>query len=239
MSSKTRFSLVLAVVMLPPWILATQDTPSIPVDEIVRKFAENEKAARSAWEKHSYRLELTAQELDSRNRVLGEGRYVSDVAPVQAGNRSETKLPSVPPTLKRINLTSEDMKDFREIVPFSLTTEAIQEYDTTYVGTETINEGNCFVFEVKPKKTEKGQRYFQGRIWVENQTFHIVKTIGKSAPDIRQNGRENLFPAYATTRERIGGHWFPTVAEADQDLSFSNLSVRVRVSVRYSNYSKP
>ena len=36
----------------------------------------------------------------------------------------------------------------------------------------------------RPKKIEGKKRYFQGRIWVDDHDFQIVKTYGKAVPDI-------------------------------------------------------
>jgi len=238
MLSQRRFSFLLALLAACSALVAAQDKPSIPVEEIVKRFAENEKEAKRAWEKYGYRLELRVQELDSKNAVGGEYRYMADIAPVQAGKRVERVVSAPPPTLKRIGLTSEDVKDFRETLPFVLTSDEIQKYDVKYVGTETVNARNCFVFDVKPKKTEKGQRYFYGKIWVEDQGLHIVKSVGKSGPDIRNDGAENLFPTLETNREMIGNYWFPVTAEGTGTLKFSNVSQRIRTSVKFTNYNE-
>ena len=59
---------------------------------------------------------------------------------------------------------------------------------------------------MSPKKIEKDQRYFEGKIWVDDQDLQIVKTYGKSVPDIRRRGdSENLFPKFETYREQIDG----------------------------------
>src|SRR6266849_230198 len=66
-------------------------------------------------------------------------------------------------------------------------------------------------FDVAPKAIEKNQRYFQGRIWVDDKDLNIVKTDGKAVPDIKKKGQENVFPRFETFRENIEGHfWFPT-----------------------------
>ena len=60
------------------------------------------------------------------------------------------------------------------------------------------------MFDIAPKKIEGKKRYFQGRIWVDDKDFQIVKTYGKSVPDItRKRGNENLFPKFTTYREQV------------------------------------
>src|SRR5437867_3431374 len=74
-----------------------------------------------------------------------------------------------------------------------------------------------YVFDATPKQLEKGKRYFQGRIWVDDHDFQIVRMAGKSVPDIlpkkhgKGKGQENLFPKFTTYREQIDGkYWYPT-----------------------------
>ena len=85
---------------------------------------------------------------------------------------------------------------------------------------------------------EKNRRYFEGRIWVDDHDFQIVKTYGKNVPDIRK-GQENLFPRFTTYREQIDGrYWFPTYTRADDTLHFKNQDVDIRMVVRYQNYKR-
>ena len=68
--------------------------------------------------------------------------------------------------------------------------------------------------------------------------MNIVKTLGKAVPDIRQGNAENLFPRFEVNREQTGGYWFPSNATADETLSFSTSSVRIRVNITYTNYDE-
>src|SRR5215472_5698852 len=50
-------------------------------------------------------------------------------------------------------------------------------YDFSYVRREFLGEVRCLVFDVNPRvRSEKGR--FVGRIWVEDQDFHIVRFNG-------------------------------------------------------------
>ena len=53
-----------------------------------------------------------------------------------------------------------------------------------YIGQQQEDELHCYVFDIAPKKIEGKKRYFQGRIWVDDHDFQIVKTYGKTVPDI-------------------------------------------------------
>ena len=69
---------------------------------------------------------------------------------------------------------------------------------------------------MKPKKMVKGERYFEGEIWVDDRDFQIVKTYGKGVGIIKKS-KDNQFPKFETYREQIDGkYWFPTYTHADE-----------------------
>jgi hypothetical protein len=137
-------------------------------------------------------------------------------------------------------MTKEDIDDIQNRLPFVLTTDEITEYQINYVGQQQQDELHCYVFDLAPKTIQKGQRYFQGRIWVDDHDFQIVKTSGETVPQIRpKKGQENLFPRFTTWREQVDGrYWFPTYTRADDTLHFSTGDVRVREIVKYANYKR-
>ena len=83
----------------------------------------------------------------------------------------------------QIGLTREDYEDFRNKLPFVLTTEDIPKYNLLYVGAQKVDELDTYVFDLAPKTIEKGQRYFQGRAWVDAKDLQVVKTCGKTVPE--------------------------------------------------------
>ena len=218
---------------------AAQEQPPIPIDEIIRRFSEKEKQFKTARASYTYRQDVKVQELDGNDRVAGEYNQVSDIIFDSTGKRTE-KIVYVPRvTLQRIGMTSEDLQDLREIQPFVLTSDDIQKYNLKYGGKEKIDEIDCYVFDVSPKKIEKNQRYFEGRIWVDDQDYQIVKTYGKAVPDLRGSAGENLFPKFETYRQQIDGlYWFPTYTRAVDTLRFASGPVRMREIIKYDNYKK-
>ena len=180
-----------------------QEQPPIPPDEIIRKFSEKEKQFRIARGAYTYRQDVKVQELNANDRVLGEYRSVSDIIFDSSGKRTERIVYAPADTLKGFTLSPEDLQDLREIQPFVLTSDEINKYKLNYLGKELIDDIDCFAFDVEPKVLEKGQRYFQGRIWVDDRDIQIVKTYGKAVPDIRKGNNENLFPRFETYREQI------------------------------------
>src|SRR5438034_11496349 len=102
-----------------------------------------------------------------------------------------------------------------------------------------VDDIDCFVFDVAPKTMEKGQRYFQGQIWVDDKDLQIVKTYGKAVPDIRGKGPENLFPRFETYREQGDGlYWSLAYTRAVDTLQFSSGAQRIRQIIKYDNYKK-
>jgi hypothetical protein len=215
-----------------------QEQPSIPVDEIIRKFAEKEKQFKIARAAYTYQQDVKVQELDGNDRVRGEFNQVSEITFDSAGKRIERIVRAPRVTLERISMSAQDLQDLREIQPFVLTADDIQKYDLKYQGKEKIDEIECYVFDVSPKKIEKDQRYFEGKIWVDDQDLQIVKTYGKAVPDIKKKGEENLFPKFETYREQVDEYWFPTYTRAVDTLQFSTGPVRMREIIKYDKYKK-
>ena len=214
--------------------------PSIPIDQIIRKFAEREAEFRVERDNYTYTQTFVIQTIDDYSgRPDGEHRMTSDILFTPAGKRYEKVISAPQPTLERISLSQQDLDDLEHVQPFVLTTEELPKYDIKYVGRQQLDELNTYVFDVGPKTIEKNQRYFQGRIWVDEKDLEIVKTDGKAVPDIRKKGQENVFPRFETFRENIEGHyWFPTYTHSEDTLHFSTGDVRIRMTVRYENYKR-
>jgi hypothetical protein len=119
-----------------------------------------------------------------------------------------------------------------------LTTPDIPKYNIKYQGRQKVDEIGTYVFNISPKVMEKGERYFEGEIWVDDRDFQIVKTYGKAVPDIRK-GAENLFPRFETYRQQVDGkYWFPAWTGADDTLYFNSGPQRIRMIVRYEDYKQ-
>ena len=137
--------------------------------------------------------------------------------------------------LRSLRVSKEDLDDAIYRQPFVLTTLELPNYRIEYRGEKLIDELYTYEFDVEPRKIEKGQRYFKGRIWVDDIDFQIVMTQGKVVPDYSNN----KFPKFETVREQIDGdYWFPTWTEADDILQFGQRRVRIRELITYENFKK-
>ena len=212
--------------------------------EIIQKFAAREEIFRQARNNYVYTQDITVQELDGAT-VSGEFRLVQDITYDDKGVRQENVTYAPQNSLRQIILSREDYEDFRSKMAFIMTTADLPEYNLLYVGQQRQDEIETYVFDVAPKTIVKGQRYFQGRIWVDNRDFQIVKSCGKTVPEAiantkkKKNIQENLSPKFVTYREQIDGqYWFPTYIRADDTLHFRNQDVHMREIIKLTNYKR-
>jgi len=221
----------------------TNDPPKgITPEQIIQKFAEKEKEFKQARDNYTFRQDVKVQTLDGKT-VKGEYHETFDVTYDDQRRRLENVVFAPQSTLDQdpsgIMMSPEDLQDIRHLLPFVLTTEEILEYDILYVGQQQQDELHCYVFDIAPKKIVGKKRYFQGRIWVDDRDLQIVKTSGKTVPDIRKKGNENLFPKFTTWREQIDGrYWFPSYTLADDTLHFQMNDVHIREIVKYTDYKR-
>jgi len=90
-----------------------------------------------------------------------------------------------------------------------------------------VDGHECYVLQVRPRQVFPGQRLFEGILWI------------RAVPAIFKWSSENLFPRFTTIRARIGGRWwFPVYTFADDVLGFRTGPVRLRMTIRYSDYKR-
>jgi hypothetical protein len=217
----------------------TNEPPSQPVEEIIKRFAEREADFKLERDNYTYTQAFSIQTVDEDNRPDGEYRMTSDIVFTPDGKRFEKVTYAPQNTLQRIMLTEQDLDDVRNVQPFVLTTTELPKYNVKYLGRQQVDELSTYVFDVGPKAIEKKQRYFQGRVWVDDKDLQIVMTDGKAVPDIISKNNENVFPRFRTYRQNIEqGFWFPVYTRADDYLHFRSGDVHIRMTIRYSNYKR-
>jgi opacity protein-like surface antigen len=212
---------------------------------IIRAFTQRETQFRKALNEYGFTRDAVIQTLAWGGQISGEYHRTSRFVFDDSGNRFEKILFFPIPTVKAISVTPEDIEDLGGVQAFALEASKINEYDFAYIGKEKIDEVGTYVFDVTPKilsdqkrldalkKSKSNERYFQGRIWVEDQDYQIVKARGKGVPEFDQR-----FPTFETYREQIDGkYWFPTYSYADDELTFKNGdSVHVRMRIKYTDF---
>lgn len=228
---------ILLLCLVPnPVALAAND---LRPEEIIQRFAAREAEFREVWAQYTYRQTILFQVLSRDGEPREQQEMVVEVYFTNDGQR-QTRVLSDRGGLRSLAVTREDISDATSMQPFVLTTEELEKYEIKYRGRETVDELQTYVFDVKPRKIDRRQRYFRGRIWVDDEDFQIVMTRGKIEPDLG----ENKFPEFETVREQIDGqYWFPTWTEADDVLTFGGgfsqpRRVRIRQLITFSDFQK-
>jgi opacity protein-like surface antigen len=217
------------------------------VERIVRAMAQKETEFRRALNEYEFKRDAVIQTIAWGGQISGEYHRTSRFVFDDSGKRYEKILFFPMPTIQEIQVTPEDIEDLGGVQAFALEASKFNDYSFAYVGKEKLDEIDTYVFDVTPKilsdpkrlealkqaKTEGG--YFQGRVWVDDQDYQIVKARGKSVPEFKQR-----FPTFETYREQIDGkYWFPTYTYADDELVFPHDQVvHVRMKVRYGDYKR-
>ena len=220
----------------PPAQTSAQDAP-VDVDKIIRSFTAKETEFRRALSQYAFKRDALVQTIGMGGQVTGEYHRTSQFVFDEANERFE-KITYFPlSTLTEVSVTQEDIDDLGGVQPFALEAAKIGQYDFKYVGKEKLDELNTYVFDVAPKVIPKkiSERFFQGRIWVDQDDLQIVKVRGKGVPEGKQR-----FPLFETYRQQVDGHyWFPTYTYADDELQFDKgNSVHLRMTVRYTDYKR-
>jgi len=216
----------------------------ITSEEIIKRFAAQEKLFKDAREQYTYRQDIKVQTRDG-DTVTGEYHEVFDVLYDDKGHRIENVVFAPQSSLEQggLSLDQGDVQDFRNRLPFVLTSEEVPEYNILYVGQQNEDQLHCYVFDIAPKQIVGKKRYFQGRIWVDDHDFQIVKTYGQAVPEIRDSKKkgkeEHLYPKFTTWRQQIDNrYWFPTYTRADDTLHFNTGDIHIREIVKYEDYKR-
>lgn len=215
---------------------SSQKASAPSMSEVISRFAEAETQNKIARNNYAFTQEFDVATIGEAGSVTGRFHRVSDIVLDDRGNRVE-KITFFPPSsLVALQLTNEDMQDLAGVQPFALTTEDLPKYQIDFVGKEKLDELNTYSFDVKPKTMVKGQRYLEGRIWVDDQDLQVVKVKGQAVPEVG----DQKFPHFESYRENIDSRfWFPTYIYADDVLDFrKGPSVHLRMVVRFTNYKR-
>ena len=204
-------------------------------EEIIVKFSEKETESYKAWMGYTYVQNAYIRVLSVDGKPVNEWmELVFEVVFKDDGSR-EVKQVRRKGQLQSVRFSLEDMEIITSLNPFALTTADLPLYDLKYNGKERVDELDCYVFSVKPKNIKRGQLYFEGKIWVDDVDFVIVRTLGRAVPQ----SSNNLFPEFETLRQLVNEqHWFPVWTYADERLRFPNTTVRIEQTITYDEYKK-
>jgi hypothetical protein len=219
----------------PPSPDRSASRKSLTPEEIIQQFAKKETEFYEAWIQYMYTQTAEVRVLSDGGVPKNERlRIISEVVFNDDGSR-EVRTVRRSGGLQAVGFTDEDRRIMENIHPFALSEKEIPLYNLKYEGKEKVDELECHVFSVKPKKMQKGQLYFQGQIWVDDQDLQIVRTVGKAVPQTANN----QFPEFETIRQVIDSkYWFPVWTHADSNLNFGGRIVRIEETITYDDYKK-
>ncbi len=84
-------------------------------------------------------------------------------------------------------------------------------YQFDYVRREFLGEVRCFVLDVRPQPGA-GKPRFEGRIWIEDQNYNIVRFNGHYVPSPNDE-----FSHFESWRVNAGGFWLPAYIYAQDE----------------------
>lgn len=206
-------------------------------ERILAAFRARENEFRAKLARYGFKRDAVVQSFGMGGQITGEYHRVSFITYDSQGNPREKIIAFPTPSLP---LEPADLEDLNTIEIFAVEAGKIDRYNFTYVGRERVDELNTYVFDVAPKvmpdPKKSRERFFQGRIWIDDQDMQLVKAKGKGVPEGKQR-----FPTFETYREQIDGHyWFPSLTYADDKLVLASGNViRIRMRIRFTDYETP
>src|SRR6266478_717858 len=203
---------------------------------ILAAFVAAETKVREALNQHTFKRDVVLQTIGPNGEVTGEyirnSQYVFD----DRGRRIERIIFHPASTIHEMRITKEDIQDLEGSQLLGIDIVEASKYQLTYAGTEMVDARQLFAVDVtplvQPDPSHMKERFFIGRVWVDPNTFQIVKLKGIVEPQGKQR-----FPMFVTWREPIKDTLaFPTRTEADDVLHFQDRDVHYRIKVRYYDY---
>lgn len=225
------------VVRIPTTPGGATDTPPIPAEEIIRRFAEHEDQYAQANKGYVSSRLVRLDELGDDGKPVGYTEVTTTPVVTPEGVRIERPEGEPKSTLQFMTLERDDLELLDKIPQFPLVTAELPKYNVTYQGPQKVDELMTYVFTVTPKQLVRGNVYFSGLVWVDEDDLAIVETYGKWVNDAGDVRLGNLpFNIFETYRQPVGKYWFPAYSIADGSISVQNQRVGVRLIMRWDKY---
>lgn len=213
--------------------------PSLPVEEIIRRFSQKEDEYLKSRPNYGFRKSVRIQEFGPDGGVVGEFLRVTDYQKLADGRVAIKPVEKPQSTLQGVYLAPEDLDALDRIPAYPLTSGQLAKYDLKFIGRELVDEVDCYIFQVKPKAVERVKAYFEGVAWVDAQYLEVVKTYGKWVTE--QGDTRGLaqlpFALFETYRENVDGkYWFPNYLRSDDTLHTKEGDIPVRLVIKWSDF---
>jgi hypothetical protein len=212
--------------------------PSLPPAQIIKGFSQKEDIYVTARPQYSYRKTIRIQEFGPDGQPSGEYQATYEAGRTSDGKIYEKAISSPQSTLEYLQFEPDDVQQMFRAPAYPLTTAQLPKYVLQYLGTETVDEVECYIFQVHPKTLDRQHPYFDGVIWVDQKYLEVVKTYGKWITDLGEYRPSSLpFSIFETYRENVDGkYWFPNYSRSEEVVKLKNRNVPVRVTIKWSNF---
>lgn len=209
---------------------------SCTATDILAAFVRTERQVREDLKQHTFKRDVLLQTIGPNGEVTGEYIRNSQFLFDDKGNRIERVTFHPLPTIRELRITKEDIQDLAGAQLLGIDISEISKYRLTYETEETLDRKRVYVLmvepAVKPDSHRMRERFFVGRVWIDANTFQVVKIKGVVQPQGKQR-----FPVFETWREPVAGTLnLPTRTEADDILRFPKRNVTYRMRVTYHDY---
>jgi hypothetical protein len=213
--------------------------PSLPVEEIIRRFSQKEDEYLKSRPNYGFRKSVRIQEFGPDGGLVGEFLRVTQYQKLADGRVAVMPIEKPQSTLQGVYLAPEDLDALDRIPAYPLTSGQLAKYELKFIGRELVDEVDCYIFQVKPKVVERAKAYFEGVVWVDAQYLEVVKTYGKWVTDQGDTrGIAQLpFSLFETYRENVDGrYWFPNYLRSDDTLHTKEGDIPVRLVIKWTDF---
>ena len=218
---------------------APEAPPALPPEQIIKEFAAKEEKFLRARVQYGYKKSIKLTEFGRDGQPSGEFQVTVTTVVDPDGTVYEKTVEQAPSSLHALGVTREELKAASRIPAYPLIPAQLAKYALRYVGTEKVDEIDCYIIEAKPKLLGRGQALFQGVVWVDKQYLDVVKTYGKWVTDLGDEKAPELpFTNFETYQENVEGkYWFPSYSRSDDTLhSNDSGDVPVRLVIKWTDF---
>jgi hypothetical protein len=212
--------------------------PSLPPDEIIRRFSQKEDEFMAARPNYGFRKTIRIDEFGEDGKPAGQFLMVTETMRTTNGQVINKVVQKPQSTLHYFNLETEDVRELDRIPAFPLTSSQLAKYDLKFIGQEQVDEIDCYIFKVKPKALDRTHAYLDGLVWVDTKYLEVVKTYGRWVNELGDVRSTTLpFTLFETYRENVDGkYWFPNYERSDDTLHLKDVSVPVRLVIKWTEF---
>jgi hypothetical protein len=214
------------------------EPPSLPPEEIIRKFAAKEDEFVAVRPTYSARKTIRIDEFDRQGKLAGQFLMVTETIRSADGRIVNKVIEHPQSTLHVFPLEPEDVKELERIPQFPLNSAQLAKYDLKYIGQETIDEIETYIFKVTPRALDRTHAYLDGIVWVDTKYLEVVKTYGRWVNELGDIKFATMpFTTFETYRENVDGkYWFPNYQRADETLHLKDGDFPVRLVIKWSDF---